>query len=84
MKRTFIASAAMVLAAGTLLAPGTAQAGEKTMRKANGDEVRISCRNSGCRISMFKNGRPAGTRTGPGGTSNLNKQVARFRSRGYR
>ena len=84
MMRKFILAAAVGLAASSLIGVDPATAGERTMRKANGDEVRISCRNSGCSISMFKKGQPAGTRTGPGGTSNFNKQVARYRAQGYR
>ncbi|MEL6227129.1 MAG: hypothetical protein AAFR01_08935 [Pseudomonadota bacterium] len=61
----------------------SASAGNATLRKG-AESVSIACRNSGCRVTIFKPGAAPRTRTSAGGTPNFRKLVARYRSRGFR
>ena len=77
----YVAAAAAAIGTYTLpvMAGNTVLTNSKT-----GQTVAIDCVSAGCTMSYSGGGKPAATRTGPGGTSNFDKNVAQLKSQGFK
>ncbi len=73
--------AAAIVVAGTTIA----LAGNATLKHTSGAKVKINCNSSGCYVRQYDAAGKKGKRerVGPGGSSNFNKHVKAWNSKGY-
>ncbi|HKK86973.1 MAG TPA: hypothetical protein VJ942_15775 [Roseovarius sp.] len=84
MSKYFTLTAAASLATALAFSPAPALAGDATMARSDGTQLKIKCRGSGCTVRGKNPGGKWGVvEKGPGGSKNFKKLKAKYEGMGF-